>query len=60
MGKLRCVLIAILYAMLIPAWAHAQQTIHWEASIDSAKRVAGQSNHLVVAIFTAPWCSACR
>ncbi len=60
MGKVRCLLAAVLCAVLIPAWAHAQQTIHWEASIDSAKRVAGQSNRLVMAIFDAPWCSACR
>ena len=56
-------LIGLVLAVLaiVPISARAQDTIRWEASIESAKKAAAQSNRLVLVIFTAPqWCVACR
>ena len=43
-----------------PSAAVAQQSLHWELSIENAKRVASQSNKLVLIEFSAPWCGQCR
>jgi YHS domain-containing protein len=50
----------LLLALLVPGTLHAQQALHWEVSLDNAKRIAAQTNRLVLAHFSADWCQACR
>lgn len=38
----------------------AQQGVQWQPTLESAKRLASQSNRLVLIHFWAPWCHACR
>jgi YHS domain-containing protein/thioredoxin-related protein len=56
----RRLLLTLLGVLVLHSAAIAQQTVHWETSIDSAKRIAAQSNRLVLVVFSAPWCMACR
>jgi YHS domain-containing protein/thiol-disulfide isomerase/thioredoxin len=60
MHHMRRLSLAVLAAMLLPLAAAAQQPLHWEASIESASRIAAASNRSVLVLFSAPWCSACR
>ena len=46
--------------ILLVSVADAQQPIHWELSIENAKRVANQTNRLVLIEFSASWCGQCR
>lgn len=54
---LLCVAIAIL---LPPSVGMSQQTIQWEPSLDSAQRLAAQTNRLVLIYFSGPSCVYCR
>ncbi len=60
MGKARQFLPVLVLFFLIQRPAIGQQPVHWEATIDSAKAAAGQSNRLVLILFSAPWCTACH
>jgi protein disulfide-isomerase len=60
MGRARRFLTVFGLFFLVQRAAIGQQPIHWEASIDSAKATAGQSNRLVLLLFSAPWCTACH
>jgi YHS domain-containing protein/thiol-disulfide isomerase/thioredoxin len=60
MGKLRGLLLAVIAAITLPNTVQADQTIHWEFAIESAKRAAAQSNRNVLIVFSASWCQACR
>ncbi len=46
--------------LLLSGEVQAQQAIRWQPTLESAKRVAGQTNRLVLIHFWAPWCEACR
>jgi YHS domain-containing protein/thiol-disulfide isomerase/thioredoxin len=60
MNKIVKIVPAVLAFALFSQVAHAQQPVHWEVTLESAKRTAAQSNRLVLAYFCAPWCQACR
>jgi len=40
--------------------AAAQQAVHWQPSLESAQRLAAQTDRLVLAHFWADWCHACK
>ena len=60
MGKLRGLLTAFFGTLVLASGASAEQTLRWETTIDGAKQAARQSDRLVMIIFSAPWCQACR
>ena len=60
MGKARRFLPVLVLFFLVQRPAIGQQPLHWDATIDSAKAAASQSNRLVLVLFSAPWCTACH
>ncbi len=47
------------FAMLCTS-VPAEESFPWQPTLDSAQRVAAQTNRLVLVLFSAPWCDACR
>jgi len=60
MGKARQFLPVLVLFFLVQRPAIGQQSLHWDATIDSAKAAAIRSNRLVLVLFSAPWCTACH
>ncbi len=60
MGKVRQFSAVLVLILFLQRAALGQQPIHWDATIDSAKTAAHQSNRLVLLLFTAPWCTHCH
>jgi thioredoxin-related protein len=60
MGKVRRILPVLVFILLLQRAGMAEQPIHWDASIDSAKAAAARSHRLVLVFFSASWCSACH
>ncbi len=56
-GRVLWVVAAVL---LLPMQLTAQQTARWQPMLESAKRLASQSDRLVLVYFWADWCPACR
>ena len=60
MHKIHKASLAAVAALVLTAVGLAQQPMHWEISLETAKRAASQSGRLVLIEFSAPWCSPCR
>ncbi len=60
MHKIHKMSLAAVAVFVLTAAGLAQQPMHWEISLDAAKRAASQSGRLVLIEFSAPWCSQCR
>jgi protein disulfide-isomerase len=54
--------LAVFFAalLLLPLGGLSQEAIHWEGTLDSALRVAGKTDRLVLIHFWAPWCTYCK
>ncbi len=57
--KCRLFLVAVV-ALLLTSVATAVEPIQWQPTLDSAKRLAAQTDRLVLIHFWAGWCGACR
>jgi YHS domain-containing protein/thioredoxin-related protein len=60
MVKGRWFLPVVVFCLFLPLAAVGQQPIHWEATIDSARQAANQSNRLVLVFFCAGYCAPCH
>jgi len=57
---IRCGLIAVaIWTSLLPCGALAQQSVPWQPTLESAKRLAADTNRLVLIHFWAEWCTMC-
>ncbi len=54
-GLLCLAVVSFLFAPAVAA-----ESFPWQPTLESAKKVAAQTNRLVLIHFTAPWCEACR
>ncbi len=52
--------LVVVVALLLTSVAAAGEPIQWQPTLDSAKRLAAQTDRLVLIHFWAGWCGACR
>jgi thiol-disulfide isomerase/thioredoxin/YHS domain-containing protein len=53
-----CFIVAV--AILLPSGADAQQSSVWQPTLENARRVAAQTDRLVLMYFCADWCQPCH
>ena len=60
MRNIHRLLWAAIGILLLPVGAAAQQPMHWQPTLESAKRLAGQTDRLVLIHFWAESCRGCQ
>lgn len=60
MRNIHRLLWAAIGILLLPVGAAAQQPMHWQPTLESAKRLAVQTDRLVLIHFWADWCQTCQ
>ena len=60
MNKTLGLLTVAVAALLPPSVGMSQQVVRWEPTLESAQRLAAQSNRLVLIYFSGPSCAYCR
>ncbi len=58
--RIRVGILIMAVLALVAGQAVAQQAIHWQPTVESAQRLAAQTNRLVLVHFWADWCHACK
>lgn len=53
-------LLSVILGTLLATAAYAQQPTRWQPTLESAKRLASQTDRLVLIYFWADWCSVCQ
>jgi YHS domain-containing protein/thiol-disulfide isomerase/thioredoxin len=59
MGDIRRLLWTAAAVLLLPLAASGEEWIDWQPTLESAKRLAGQTDRLVLIHFWADWCQVC-
>jgi len=60
MNKMLGLLCVAVAALLPPSVGMSQQAVRWEPTLESAQRLAGQTNRLVLIYFCGPSCVYCK
>lgn len=60
MRKRHRLILTVVGLFLLPSGAMGQQPVRWQPTLESAKRLAAQTDRLVLIHFWADWCHACR
>ncbi len=60
MCKIHRLLWAAAVILLLPGGVAGQATLRWQPTLEGAKRLAAQTNRLVLIHFWAEWCQACQ
>ena len=60
MNKTLGLLTIAVAALLPPSVGMSQEVVHWEPTLESAQRLAAQTNRLVLIYFSGPSCVYCR
>ena len=60
MNKKTSLAVLLAAIFLLPLVGLSQEPVHWEVTLDSALRVAGRTDRLVLILFSGPDCVYCR
>ena len=60
MRSIRRIFAAATAILLLPVVTAAQQPLRWQPTLESAKRLAVQTDRLVLVHFWADWCQTCQ